>query len=700
MSRKKTQRRAPEPATLSLTALVASLRPSKDFPPEPDRDLRKESARRLLIIGGMIAICYVILSLQASNKMLLPDRRLEDKAQLQFEQAVEDQGRRGDLLDRNGYLLATTVALEEVHVDPSRLTPATATLLADTIGPILKKTPAIIAERLASGGRRDVTLARGLTPVDVKAVRQMVRDLAKVDKEMINAVWTVEEPHRFYPGREDAASLLGVVGRNGVGMAGLERTLDRTLRGETFRYMLWRDRKGRRVTPDQITVEGGDGIVLTLDHRIQHLAAEAILDAVIDFGAQAAHAVVVDVRTGDVLAIANVPTINPNDTADLNMTGIKNRAVMDAYEPGSVFKPFIAAAAIEEGLFTTASIIDCQLGHWTIGGKTIHDDHPKGAISLSEVIKYSSNIGSAKVAFALGAEQTMEYYKAFGFGRTTGLSLPGETRGQLRDPKTIRPIELATAAYGHGVTASSLQIAYAMATLGNGGVRMTPRLVKEVRDARGNVREVFEPEIDRRVISAETAARTVEMMSTVTETGGTGTKANVAGYIVAGKTGTAWKHIEGGGYSSTERIGSFVGIIPANDPRIAISVVVDSPSIGLSYGGIVAAPAFAHIAEGAMRLMGVAPDPVLLAAHEKPNTPKIEAPEVYAGRPARPELQWVDEGALRTPDLRGLSLREALVTLQGAGLAVRTQGTGRVMRQVPEPGVTIGIGDKVEVVLQ
>jgi cell division protein FtsI (penicillin-binding protein 3) len=264
----------------------------------------------------------------------------------------------------------------------------------------------------------------------------------------------------------------------------------------------------------------------------------------------------------------------------------------------------------------------------------------------------------------------------------------------MRSPKTIKPIELATTSYGHGVSATATQLASAVATLGNMGLRMEPYLISEIQDPSGVPIRVFEPTIDQRVISKKTAMDTLEMMVSVTEKGGTGTRAAIDGYTVAGKTGTAWKHVDGA-YSSTQRIGSFIGVVPADAPRLAMAVVVDNPTKGSRFGGSTAGPAFAEIGERALRLMGVAPNPALM----KPENPskaqgKISIPI------APPELKWGSKGRLIAPDLSGLSMRDALVTLEGAGLAVRLTGSGRVVQQTPRPGHTLGPGDKFEVTLQ
>lgn len=665
--------------------------------------VRTRAVTRMRLVGGLLALSFVALSAQASTLMLLPDSRLEEKARIQFEESVQIEGRRGDILDRNGNLMATTVELKSLHADPKRLEAGDAELLASVLAPLLGLDEARTVQRLSNPNRRDVLLARDLTPERAKQARQAVRE-AREGKSMRGTLWTRAQPTRFYPARDEGASLIGLVGHNGNGLAGLERTLDRLLRGEVYKYVLWRDRKGRRVTPDRVDAEAGKTVALTIDRRIQHVVDTVLEETMVRTGAEKAYAVVMDVETGDVLALGNRPTQNPNDTRLLDLTLFKNHAAMDAIEPGSVFKPFVAAAALEEGLVHPETMVDCEGGAWRVGRKTIHDDHPHGLVTVSEVIKYSSNIGAAKLAFDLGPERTLGYLKDFGFARRTGLDFPGETRGVMRSAGRIKPIELATTSYGHGVTANAIQLASAVATLGNGGVRMEPRLVAEVRDEEGNVLREMPPEDDRRVVSEQVARQVVVMMESVTDEGGTGTRARVPGYRVAGKTGTAWKHV-GGGYSSTARIGSFVGLIPSDRPRLGIAVVVDTPTIGSSYGGVVAAPAFASIGEASMRILGIAPEPTLLEEDDprrqtEPSEADAEAEALAAAPEASPELQWGADGALRTPDLSGLSMRDALVTLQGAGLTVSTHGSGRVTSQSPSPGAPLAPGSAVEVTLQ
>lgn len=693
----KTKGKRVNPRTI---ASKAKLRWQIDLPPaaEPDSVVRARAGLRILWVAAAIGASYLALLTQASIIMLLPDEQLEAKASVQFESAVQIEGRRGDVLDRNGQILATTVDLVEVRADPARidpdgLNPERISQLSSALAPLIGEPASTIAEKLGKAGRRDVLLARGLTPDQADAVR------AVMPRE---GIFLSSESRRYYPGRADAATLLGVVGRNGEGLAGLEQTYNRYLTGETYRYVQWRDRKGRQIEPKAPTVQPGNTIVLSLDRQIQRVVETALDHGMERMKPLAMHAIVMDVKTGEILAMANRPTQNNNDTSALNMEVFKNRAVMDAFEPGSVFKPFIAAAAMESGLVTPESPIDCEGGTWTVATKTIHDDHPHGVVSLAEVIKYSSNIGAAKLAFQLGTERTINFLTDFGFGRMSGLGLPGETRGAMRPAGSIKPIELATTAYGHGVSANTLQLTAAVSTLANGGVRMKPILVKEIRDAHGEVVLRNDPEVDRRVVSEDTARKTVLMMEEVTEEGGTGTKARVSGYKVAGKTGTAWKHVNGG-YSSTDRVGSFVGVLPADAPRLAIVVVVDSPSEGSRYGGLTAGPVFSEIGASAMRLMGVPPDPALIEKKKKPAVAASERSEEEARPPLSVEdaaLVYVDQNNVRLPDLTGMSLRDALSSLQGAGLSVAVRGTGRVATQSPTPGTPLAPGAAVEVVLQ
>ena len=687
---------------------------------ESDPVLRTRSALRFQILGGLVTLGMLALVIRGSAIMLFPDPQLEKKAKNQFKRAQKIEGRRGDILSRDGEFLATSVAIQALHVDPSRLSLADARMVAEQVAPVIGRSAKRILEQiLEDPDRQDVRLARDLLPEQLAPLRVWLDAIAAErfeisrdpdDLEIRVALFTRTSYRRFYPGQGDAASLLGLVGRTGTALAGIERFYNRELDGETYKFVQWRDRKGRRITSDEHHARPGNDILLTIDRRLQRATEAAVDEVMVKHEPVGVQAIVMDVQTGEILALTNRPTHNPNDLRALSQAAFRNQVVFDAFEPGSVFKPFIVAAALEEDQLTPETEIYLERNRWVIRGGVIKDGHPKRAsLTVTEIIKYSSNIGAAKIAQQMGPTTVVKYLDAFGFGRHPGLDLPGIATGALRDPARTKPIELATIAYGHGVSASTLQLASAVATLGNGGVRMNPMLVREIRDANGTPVEIFRPKTDRRAVSEETAHMVLQMMIEVTrkeclsgrsvrgQCKGTGTRAGVPGHLVAGKTGTANKYMSTG-YSDTERVSSFIGLIPADDPKLAIVIVVDGPTIGPSKGaGIVAAPAFATIGRHAMRQLGIPANAALLQTEAVPTDvvkPTPLPPQVA------PELRWDARSRLLTPDLAGLSMRDALVTLQGAGLEIHLEGTGRVVRQSPIPGRPIRPGQPVEVVLQ
>ncbi len=695
-------------------------------PAEADAYLLGEVRARGQVALGGLALFLVAIALRSAWLMVVPDERLEERSRDQFQSAVEMRGKRGALLDRNNRVLAYTVSLPTLYANPARL----AKMLESVDGRPPQLTRAQLDERIAA-----ISLATGRTEawirdrfdarnaqgnqlqevridgsLDPATARALLQGLPR------DALWLEEEPVRVYPGKELAAPLVGFTDAKDDGAAGIEKVLQHELAGDTYRILQAHDRKGRAIDAgvDEARLRrGGRSVRLTLDAAIQRATEDALEKAVVASKPEAAMAVVMDVDTGAILAMSSLPSGNPNDgAARARQELFKNRPAMDQIEPGSVMKPFIAAAALEEGLVTADTIIDCELGSWSVGGRTIRDDHPKGAISVTEIIKFSSNIGTAKIGFLLGPVKVFDYLKAFGFGRTTGLGLPGEVAGAMRTAANVRTIELATTSFGQGITSSPVQLASAIAALANGGVRMQPMLVDAVLDRDGAVEAQREPRVDRRVVSEETARTINRMMETVTEEGGTGTRARVDGYKVAGKTGTAQK-VEGGVYSPTKRIGSFVGFLPADRPEIAIVVAIDTPTEGSKYGGIVAAPVFAEVGAFAMRYLGVPPDPpapklaaptegeaVELVAVVDPPAPVDPEDALLASTAALPEpLELVSdaEGRWILPDLHGRSLREALTGLAPAGFDVQVAGYGRVAEQAPAPGTPIPPGSAVRI---
>jgi cell division protein FtsI (penicillin-binding protein 3) len=649
--------------------------PRVALPVDPPHVVRATAQRRLGMVGGLLGLALLLIAGRGALLCTTPGELTVKAGSSQRWDQVTYRARRGDVYDRTGKPLATSVATPNIVVDPSRVASQDLESLAAQVAKLLGRPVDDIRERMKRSGRY-VRLAMRVHP----SVADQIRSLEHP------ALWAERDRRRFYPETGLASQLLGFVDGSGTGREGLESSLDRHLRGGSVLVQRRRDRRGLDVDrPTSTKVNEGMDVHLTIDRTIQHVAERALAGVMERSEPVYATAVVVDVKTGDILAMANAPTFNPNEM-DTNAAPRRNHAIQDAIEPGSVFKPFTMAAALEEDVVQEHSRMDCEGGVWRVGRTRIHDDHPHKVISMGEVIKYSSNICSAKLALSVGAEPFLGYFGDFGFGDRTGIALPGERKGKVRAAGKIKPIELATTSYGQGITSTPLQLAMATAALANGGVRMKPRLVSQVVDAHGVVEDSERPAALVRVVSKDTADAVTRMMVMVTEPGGTAPRARVPGYTVAGKTGTAEKVVDGK-YGSA-RIGSFMGFLPAYDPEIAIVVVVDEPSKGSRYGGVVAAPAFAEIGVHAMRYLGVPADqPVVgdvVADQVEPDAEENVSRELVAS-----------EHGLVMPDLTGVPMRRALATLQGAGLSLTLVGSGEVASHQPVAGALLAAGQPV-----
>lgn len=641
------------------------------------RARKRAALLSVLVVGALTAI-----GARSAYLCVSPNEQTVNLGSTQRWEQMVLKARRGSIYDRHGDPLVVSVDTPSVIVDPMLVSNEDIRQLSRRVAHVLALDPDEVATKMSRESRYS-RLASKVHP----RIAAEIMDIGH------KALFIESGQRRYYTEGQLGGHVLGFVNADGEGQSGIEATLDPLLRGTSVLLQRRRDRHGLDVDRlrdiDRISSAGMD-VHLTLDRRVQHIAERALDNVMERHKPVAATAVVMDPRTGDVLALANTPAYNPNALSDDAETR-RNRAVVDAIEPGSVLKPFVAAAAIEEGKVSISTPVDCENGRWRVGRSRIGDDHPHGVISVSEVIKYSSNIGSAKLAFMLGAETYLDYMRGFGFGQRTGIELPAERAGQVRSASTIKPIELATTSYGHGITVTAMQLASAVSTIANDGVRMKPRLVREVLDEDGVPARITEPEMLERVVSSETARVITEAMVTVTERGGTATRARVPGYNVAGKTGTAWK-IKDGKYSDG-RIGSFIGFVPAEDPKLAIVVIVDEPTVGSRYGGIVAAPAFAEIASQSLRAFGVAPDPELLPdKHPGRRAPAASRSVASDATSARGLTVAVDDRSWILPDLQGRTLREALATLQGSGVELELTGSGRVATMDPPPGVPLEPG--------
>lgn len=562
------------------------------LPPTSGRWMRV----RILSCGLVFTGLFVAVSRRAFTLQVREADHLRAMAEEQYLREIELPPRRGRILDRNGAQLASTADVDSIYCNPRRFPDVRAA--ARRLALVLGLDRSELEKRL-SQRRYFAWVKRKVTPDEVAAVKAL---------ELPGMGFT-REPRRFYPNRTLAATVMGHAGSDGGGLDGVELALDRQLRGSGSSVQGVRDALGRDLVvegmPDVPTGVGSDA-VLTIDRYLTFVTERAIAEGAEQHHAKAAVSIMMDPRTGDILAMASVPSYNPNDPQGALEAGARNRAITDAYEPGSTMKTFTIAAALDAGVVTPDDRFDCLMGRMMVGKYSIHDTHPHGVLTVAEVFKFSSNIGATKIARRLGREAFADALERFGFGHPTGVGLPGERAGVVRPVEKWGDIGLANVAFGQGITVTPLQMAAGVSAIAGGGVYRQPRIVARVVASDGTV-DTPAVEPDRRVMS-EAAARTMlRIMRGVTEPGGTARQAAIEGYEVAGKTGTAQK-VSNGHYDPEKWVSSFIGVVPADDPRLVIIVIVDEPQ-GSHLGGGVAAPIFKTIAEQALRYLHVPPSP-------------------------------------------------------------------------------------------
>jgi cell division protein FtsI (penicillin-binding protein 3) len=662
--------------------------------------VRNLDARRRRWVQARVALLAVALLVGASfvgrrayELQVERSAALKEMAEAQYLRDIRLAPKRGTIYDRHGAELAVSVDVDSVWANPRELAragvdPATA---AGRLAAVLPVDAEVIRRRLDSK-RYFVWIERRVTPKQAAAVRALG----------LPGLHMSREARRYYPNRELASHLLGFANIDGKGIEGLELALDERLRGAARAVPAIRDRRGAVVFSEHLLDDRGaqgDDVVLTIDKTIQHIAERELALAVQTFEAQAGSVVVVDPRTGEILALANYPSFNPNEPGRSPASHRRNRAVTDRFEPGSTVKPFTIAAALAAGSIRPNQLIDCGGGRMQVAEYTIHDSKPHDELTPAQVLAYSSNIGTARIGSTLGKRGLYRAFRRFGFGEPFGLGLPGETAGILRHYKRWYEMDAATISFGQGMSVNSLQLAAATVALANGGKLMDPYLVRRITDGRGDTVQETLPRVRRQVVPRSVAHLVSDMLTAVTGPQGTGSEAALDGYLVAGKTGTAQKaDYVAGGYARDKWLASFVGFVPADDPRLVISVVIDEPVIAY-YGGTVAGPVFRRIAQEALRHLGVPPSSAgtgaLAARKAEPSAP--------ASPPAAPVVAVTErvpaEGEARVPDVTGKTARSAVVALHGAGLAVNLAGTGAVVSQDPPAGDVVRAGTVVQVVL-
>lgn len=553
--------------------------------------------RRVLLLGLLIGFMVLVgqsIYLQSTKKEFLQKQGGD-----RYIRTLSLQADRGKITDRNGVILAGSSPVGSVWANPSVVKMDAKQKVA--LAKLLKIKTATLNKKLSNKKREFVYIKRRIAPSlanEVKALK-------------IKGVHLEREYKRFYPAGNMVSHVVGFTGVDGDGQEGVELIRNAELTGKVGQRRVIKDRAGHIVEELEVVSEPRDGkeLALSIDRRIQYLVFRELSKSVAKYKAKAASAVVLDAKTGEVLAMVNLPTYNPNNP--VNSRGkTRNRALTDVFEPGSTMKPVTAAAAMEFGGYAPTTKVKTAPGYMMVGSATIHDTHDYAELTVSEVVKKSSNVGSAKIALSLDKKKLWNVFNALGFGEKTHIEFPGEVSGKVRDYKTWRPIEQATMSYGHGISVTLLQLARAYTVFTNDGELKPVSLTR-----------LDKAPVGEQVFSAEVANNVKDMLELVVQAGGTGTNAQVAGYRVGGKTGTAHK-LGSNGYEKDKYVGSFVGLAPASNPRLIMAVMIDEPTTGQYYGGTVAAPVFSAVMSEVLRLLAVPQD--------APNTNVVKPAEPIA----------------------------------------------------------------------
>ena len=650
---------------------------------QPASDKWRTTIRARLFVGAGIFILWAA-AIQARLVYLQVHKHqeLEARAANQSARTMDISAKRGDIVDRHGRVLAYSVESDSVYGVPSEIKNAqeAAWLICGALGDCASKEQEALAGRLQQK-RAFVYVRRRVTP-------QQARRVAELQLEGIDFI---KEDRRFYPKKQLAAQLLGFVGVDNKGLAGIEAAYDTQISGATGKLLYQTDARGRAFSRLERPPTAGASVELSIDEYLQHVAERELREGVARNRASGGTVIIMDPNTGEILALANEPTFNPNAFSIATPQERRNRAVQDIYEPGSTFKVVTASAALEEQVIGPDDVIDVSGGRIRFGSRVIDDTHDYGSLSFTDVIVKSSNVGAIKVGLRLGPDRLSAYVRRFGFGRALSPDFPGETSGIVWDPAKLDNSALASVSMGYQVGVTPLQMVAAVSSVANGGDLIQPRVVRAlVREGR---RTEVKPTMLGRTVSKATSVLLTGIMEQTVERG-TATYAQVPGYTIAGKTGTASKLVDGR-YSGTDYFASFVGFLPSRNPVAAIIVVLDSPHAHGYYGGPIAGPVFQKIAEATLRHFGVppslnAPPPVLVALRD--GTDAIQP--VRSLRPAAILPAGAGSSASDMPDFRGLGAREALKATARIGLSARIYGSGVVATQRPvagtplEPGMT------------
>lgn len=661
---------------------------------------------RLGILVTGITLGFGRLVARAHELQIRQTSQLRDMAQQQYDREVRQQARRGTIFDRNHNALAVSVDGFSLTANPRTLRRHNIDVqaLGTRLAGILALDPTHTVEEL----RRDLSfrwIKRHMTPSEANSVRAVLREYSvRADDGMSLVV----EPHRWYPNAELAAHVIGAVDVDGHGLEGIEKSFDDKLRGNDARLQGVRDAMGRLVFAEGLSPSdgsAGNDVTLTLDKTIQYIAERELGAMVRSAEAVGGSLIVTDPHTGEILAMASYPTYNPNDLAHSTVEGRRNRVVGDRFEPGSTMKVFTVAGALDAGVIQGGQLINCYGGTFTIGDRTIHDTHVDQWNTPMQVLARSSNIGAAQIGLALGADGLERVFRRFGFGERTNIPLPGEARARFGERRWY-DVEVATVAFGQGIGVTSVQLAQGLGAIANGGRLVRPLLVSRVHDATGALVEEHVPDAGRVAMDPRVARLVAEMLTAVTEEGGTGTGAAIPGVRVAGKTGTAQKARERGrGYDENRWVSSFIGFAPAERPEVVVTVIIDEPA-GEHQGGTVAAPVFRRVTEETLRYLGrlrrSGMSHAALPVLDPTATGQLRTAVLP---PITTSFAAIADGGIQVasgtvPNIIGASARRAVMLLAARGIEAELVGSGTVVRQVPAAGEALGADNRVRVELE
>ncbi len=643
--------------------------------------------KRIAFVMVLLGLVFVVLVVNLARIQFWEGPTMAAKAQSQLRENKRLHSPRGTIYDRAGRELAVSNMNKSLFADPEGIKDPEKT--AAILAPLLEMKLEEVRERVSLKGRF-VWLKRTMEPAMTEQVKKAIKE------NKLGGLGFLEESKRYYPSGALAAQVIGFVGTDDVGLDGLELSLDKTIRGSWTEQSVDTDMRGTPIFKSIFTFAAQkrtQSVYLTLDSNIQFLAEQGLDKAMATTGAAAATLIVMNPKNGEILAMASRPTFNPNQFWKADSNHWRNRAVSFIYEPGSTFKALVAAAAVQENEVRPDEWFTDK-GYIEVGDRRIKNwsGESYGNVPFSDIFKNSLNTGFVAVGLRVGAQRMCDYAKAFGLGRATGVELPGEESGLLFEAKEMRPSDIGTMAIGQSIAVTPLQLLAGVSAIANDGVLLKPHIIKEIRGGDGSLVKKVEPEAVRQAVSPQTAKTIAMLMEKVVSEGG-GKNAAVKGYRIAGKTGTAEKLNEKGGYYANRYIASFVGFAPVEDPQISILLIIDDPN-GAYYGGQIAAPIAGDILGQILRYLNIAPQ------GSEGKLPEVRPLEMMPALPPKREsrpLEPAPPGKVLVPDLRGKSIREAGELLSKLGLALVPVGSGRGVGQDYSPYTAVEPGTEVKV---